>query len=205
MNKILSNLEKNNFSVFFTQTKQEAVEKALSLIPLNSTIGFGGSMSVEQIGLKEALVKGEKQGKYKLYDQYKPGISREKNLAIRYKGMQADVFITGTNAITEKGELVNIDGFGNRVAAQICGPKKVVIIAGKNKVVKNYEQAIKRIKRIAAPLNAKRLNKKTPCVRTGRCMSCDSVDRICNYTTIIHKSRPEDRISVIIVNQDLGL
>lgn len=205
MEDIILKLCSNGFDACFAKTKEEALKIALSKVDQSATIGFGGSMSVEQIGLRAILIDMEKQGKVTLFNPYREGISREESLLMRHKGMQADCFITGTNAITESGELVNVDGYGNRVAAQICGPKKVIIVAGKNKVVADIAAAVIRTRNVAAPLNAKRLNKDTPCVKTGRCMDCSSADRICNFTTIIHKSRPQGRICVILVDEELGL
>ncbi|MBU0757013.1 MAG: lactate utilization protein [Nanoarchaeota archaeon] len=203
--KTLSNLKKNNIVSHFAKNKIEAKKIALSLIPQNSTIGFGGSMTVEETGLKGALLEAEEKGRFILFDSYKPGFSREESIVMRHKGMQADVFVTGTNAVTENGELVNMDGYGNRVSAMICGPKKVIIITGKNKIVASVDDGLERIKAIAGPLNAKRLNKNTPCVKTGRCMDCESPERICNATAVIHKGRGKDRMQVIIVDEELGL
>jgi L-lactate utilization protein LutB len=202
--KTISNLQKNRINAYFVEDKNKALKLALSLIPEYSSIGFGGSMSVVEIGLRQEIIEQGKKEKYKVFNPYEYNISRKISLEMRHKGMRADVYITGTNAITRKGELVNVDGYGNRVAAQICGPKKVIIIAGKNKIVSNYKKAIKRIKTKAGPLNAKRLNKKTPCVKKGYCVNCNSEERICNYTTIIHKSNKKNRIHVIIVDEELG-
>ncbi|MBN2423304.1 lactate utilization protein [Candidatus Woesearchaeota archaeon] len=203
--KTIESLKKNKINAYFAEIKEEALKLALSLIPENSSIGFGGSMSVEQIGLVRELFARHKNQKCSLYYPYLKELSRQESLELRHKGMAADVYVTGTNAVTEKGELVNLDGYGNRVAAQICGPKKVIIISGKNKIVKDYDAAIKRIRTIAAPLNAKRLNKDTPCVKTGYCMDCNSEQRICNFTTIIHGSYDKERLHVIIVDEELGL
>ncbi|MFH0875918.1 MAG: lactate utilization protein [archaeon] len=203
--KTIDALTSNGFNVFFLKTKEEALAKSQSLISDGSTIGLGGSISVEQIGLRNKLVELDMIGRNTLYNPYKEGITREESMKMRHLGMYADVYVTGTNAITKKGELVNVDGYGNRVSAQICGPKKVIIICSVNKITDDLTSAIAKIKKHTAPRNAKRLNKNTPCVKTGRCMDCCSDERICNVTTIIHKSNPKGRIKIILVDSELGI
>jgi L-lactate utilization protein LutB len=203
--KTLQNLKKNRFNAFYARDASEAKNLALQLIEDRATVGLGGSMSVDQIGLREALIDAEKKRRITFYNPYREGITREESLSMRRKGMEADFFVTGTNAVTQQGELLNVDGYGNRVAAQIYGPKKVIIIVGSNKICKTLDEARARIREVAAPLNAKRLGKKTPCVKAGRCMDCESEERICNYTTIIQRSHEPGRISVIIVDESLGL
>ncbi len=192
-------LERNGFIVHECSVEQ-AADVAMSLIREGSSVGLGGSLTVEETGLKSRLKQAELEGKLRLYDQYSCK-DREESLRIRHLGMDADVFVTGTNAITETGELVNVDGYGNRVCAQILGPRQVIILCGTNKIVKDVPGAIERIRKIA-PLNARRLGKKTPCAVTGICSDCDSPDRICNYTTIIHKGK--GKIHIIIVDKALG-
>lgn len=193
-------LEANNIDCVFVQNKQEALEKALELIPEGSTVGLGGSVTVEQVGLLEKL----RTGNYTLYDQYAPDIDMPENMKRRRQGLTAKYFVTGTNAITSDGQLVNVDGLGNRVAAQAFGPEKVVIVAGTNKIVKDVHEAFDRLEKIAAPINAKRVNAQSPCADTGVCIDCDSPARICNIYTIIRRMMIPGRITVILVNDSLG-
>jgi L-lactate utilization protein LutB len=132
-------------------------------------------------------------------------VSPEEKTQLRRDALQSDLFFSGTNAVTEKGQLVNLDSLGNRVAGITFGPKHVVIIVGRNKIVPTLDDAIDRIKCIAAPTNAKRLKKDTPCAKTGKCDDCNSPDRICNTWTITEKSKPVGRIRIVIINEDLGL
>ncbi len=202
---VLDNLKSNNLNGHLAKDKDDAREIALSMIKNGDSIGFGGSLSVDQVGLKDELVRMGKSGYLTVFNPYEDGLTREESINMRHRGMQADVFVTGTNAITEAGELVNIDGYGNRVAAMICGPKKVIVIVGRNKIVRDFDAALERIRKEAAPLNAKRLNKLTPCVKTGRCMDCKTPQRICNSLVKIWGSYDPDRIHVIIVDEELGL
>jgi hypothetical protein len=200
LKKIADALDANNIECIVVQNKQEALAKALEMIPEGSTVGLGGSVSVEQIGLLAKL----RSGKYTLYDQYESGIDMPENMKRRKQGLIAQLFVTGTNAITADGQLVNVDGLGNRVAAQAFGPDKVVLIAGKNKIVKDVHEAFDRLQNIAAPINAKRVNSMTPCADTGVCIDCDTPARICNIYTIIRRMMIPGRITLILVNEDLG-
>lgn len=193
-------LRKNGIDAYIAKDSAEAVKKALSLIPRGASVGLGGSRTVVEIGLLNALRKG----KYLLFDQYKESLSKEEAIQVRKRGIQADFFVAGSNAITEDGKIVNIDGMGNRLAAFCYGPQRVIIVAGRNKIVANIEAALWRVRNVAAPMNAMRFGLNTPCVRTGVCSDCDSPQRICNLTLIIEKQRMVGRISVILVNQDLG-
>jgi len=159
-------------------------------------------MSVVEIGLRKALT--DKEYDYILHNPYKEGLTQEESARERQEGLGSEFFVTGTNAITMKGELVNVDGYGNRVSAMVMGPERVIIVAGRNKIVKDLEGAVDRIRTVAAPKNAMRLHRETPCVHTGRCMDCSSPERICNVTMILHKSRVKGRISIIIVDDELG-
>ena len=198
-------LKKNRFSAVIVKNKEEALAEALNCVPEGSSIGFGGSKSVSEIGLMEVLTDMETEKKVKLFNPYADGLSRDEALSARHNGMTADVYVTSTNALTMKGELVNVDGVGNRVSAQIIGPEKVIIIAGKNKIVNTLSDAIIRVQTLAAPQNAMRLHRNTPCTKSGKCMDCSSEERICNVTTILHKSREKGRIHVILVDESLGL
>ena len=141
---------------------------------------------------------------FKNIDTYDKSISMEESMERRRQGMMVDLFITGTNAITESGQLVNLDMLGNRVASLTFGPKHVVVLAGINKIVPDLEDAMFRVKNIAAPINAARLDKKTPCVKTSFCEECKSPDRICNTWTVTEKSFPKERVKIILIKQHLG-
>ena len=197
---VVQALKDNNFSAFYAESKGEAIAHLLEEIKKNDTIGIGGSATVVELGLESVL---EEMG-HTIYNHNKVGIGKEESLAIRRKELFADVFISSANAITLNGEIVNTDGSGNRVAAMIFGPKKVIIIAGINKIVTDIESAKMRIKQIAAPINAKRLNRKTPCVTTGTCMNCSSPERICAVTTVMHKKPLSTDVHVVIVGESLG-
>jgi len=195
----IKNLKKNGFDAHFVEP-EKAKDFVLNMISGYETFGIGGSDTVRSIGILEEL---KKRGK-KIYDHWKEGITKEEDLRIRLSQGRCDCFLCSANAISAKGEIVNIDGIGNRVSAMIFGPKKVVIIAGKNKITEDLSSAIKRAKEIAAPMRAKSLNLRTPCVKEGRCTDCDSEQRICRITVILHRKPVFTDISVIIINKDLG-
>ncbi|MFC1874312.1 lactate utilization protein [Chloroflexota bacterium] len=201
--KLIESLEKNNISGFYVGTGEEALEKLLGLIPTGSKVGHGGSLTLEQIGAIEALRKGN----YDFMDRRRPGISEEEHHRLRKESLFADVFLMSTNALTMDGKLVNIDGIGNRLAALIFGPNKVIIIAGINKVVPDMDAAINRIKNYVAPIHARRGDRPLPCAKTGNCINCHAPERFCNaLVTIEHQyQRNKDRITVIIVGEELGL
>jgi hypothetical protein len=193
-------LQKNRFNAVFFETAQAALEKLLEVIPPEATVGLAGSWTLIQLGLVEKL---EARGNT-VYCHHKPGLSPEEVLEIRRKQLTCDVFLTSTNAITEDGRLVNTDATGNRVAAMVFGPKKVIILAGTNKIVKNLDDAQDRIRTTAAPLNNKRLNRPNPCVKTGHCVDCQGPTRLCNVTTVLHKRPPASDIHIWIVGEELG-
>jgi len=193
-------LEKNGFLIEIFETKKECFKSAIAQIDKNASIGFGGSTTVKEIGLFDYLVQND----YNLINPYKPGLSRDAVFELRKKALTTDLFITGTNAITLEGELVNIDGYGNRVAAITFGPKRVFLFVGMNKIVSDSEQAIDRILNYTAPINAKRLNKNVPCVESGFCEDCDSPERICNHLVITMKQSFPDRIKIFLINEKLG-
>ncbi len=198
-------LEKNNFEVAVTQSAQEACRYFLEeMLPkLNpDSVSSGGSMTLGSTGLLDRLA--ELDG-IKLIAPNAPGLSPEEKVELRRQGLLVDLYLTGTNAVTEDGHLVNLDMTGNRVAALTFGPKKVVVFVGRNKIVADLESAICRIKDYAAPANAMRLNYKTPCVKTSVCADCKSPSRICNTWTITEKSYPKKRVTVILINEELGL
>ena len=198
-------LESNNFEVFLADNAAAAKKIVLEeIVPRAGakSIAWGGSMTFTATGLYDALkkVKG-----MKVLDPYDKTLSREESIECRRQSLLVDLFITGTNAITEMGTLVNLDMIGNRVAALTFGPKSVIVLAGRNKIVPDLEEAMVRVKNIAAPANTMRLGMKTPCAKTSYCEECKSKDRICNSWAITEKSFPKGRIKVVLINEDLGL
>ncbi|PRX34704.1 YkgG family uncharacterized protein [Orenia metallireducens] len=198
--RLLDNISDNNMQGFYVKTRKELLTKVNELIPKGSVVGVGDSMTLFETGIIDLL----RQKDYIFLDKYQENLTRTEKDQLYSDVFSADSFLCSTNAITEEGELYNIDGYGNRVAAMIFGPKQVIIVAGKNKIVKDLEEAKNRVKNIAAPIDAKRLNKNTPCTKVGYCVDCNSKDRICNNITIIKKQLKKDRIKIIIVDENLG-
>ncbi|MBW1766756.1 MAG: lactate utilization protein [Deltaproteobacteria bacterium] len=198
-------LEANNFEVFLaenaTRAKEIVKEEILPRTGAKS-ISWGGSMTFIATSLYEAI---KDSPDLEVLDVFDKNIPDEEKQELRRRSLLVDLYITGTNAITETGQLVNLDMYGNRVAAITFGPKHVVILVGRNKIVPDLEEAIFRVKNYAAPVNAIRLDKKTPCVKTSYCEECSSPDRICNTWTITEKSFPKGRVKVVLINEDLGL
>lgn len=202
-NKILRTIEslrENNINGYLVSSKEDIIKKIEEIVSPNSTVSCGGSMSLYESGVMEHL----KSGRYNFLDRYEEGLTKEEVKDIFRKTFFCDAYFVSTNAITENGEIYNVDGNGNRVAAMLFGPDKVIIISGVNKIVKTLDDAIKRNKEISAPTNAKRLNKATPCTKVGYCMDCSSKDRICNEYTVIKRQSDKDRIHVIFINEELG-
>jgi L-lactate utilization protein LutB len=197
-------LEANNFEVHVTDNSKAAKKIVMEILPQTGakSISWGGSMTFVQTGLYEEL---KNYPGVEILDTYNRALPPEEILEMRRRALLADLFITGTNAITETGKLVNLDMIGNRVGAITFGPRNVIILAGRNKVVPDLEDAMLRIKNYVAPANAMRLDKKTPCVKTSVCEECRSPDRICNTWTVTEKSYPKGRIKVVLINEDLGL
>ena len=198
-------LEANNFDVFIANKAVEAKQIVLKqIIPKlgAESVSWGGSMTFIATGLYEAI-KNDK--KMKVLDTFDKMISLEEGWERRRQSLLVDLFITGTSAVTESGMLVNLDMIGNRVAGITFGPRNVIIMAGRNKIVSDLEDAMMRIKNYAAPANAIRLNMRTPCVKTSYCEECKSKDRICNSWAITEKCFPKGRIKVVLINEDLGL
>jgi L-lactate utilization protein LutB len=199
-------LESNNFDVYLADDRQAACRIVLEdIIPkLNAkSVSWGGSMTVQvATGLYERL---KDHPDLDVLDTYDKKLSDEQKQELRRQALLADLFITGTNAITESGQLVNLDMIGNRIGALTFGPRYVVILVGRNKLAANLDEAMYRVKNYAAPTNAMRLDKKTPCVKTSFCEECKSPDRICNSWTITEKSFPKARVKVVLINEDLGL
>jgi len=200
-----SALETNNFEVHLAETAADAQKIVLEDILVKTearSVSWGGSLSVVATGLYHAL-KGRTD--VEMIDTLDKQVPAAEMSERRRRSLLVDLFITGSNAVTEDGQLVNLDMTGNRVAAITYGPKHVVVVIGRNKIVPSVDEAMFRVKNIAAPANAMRLDKKTPCVKTSYCEECKSPERICNSWTITEKSFPKGRVKVVLVNQDLGL
>ena len=196
---MVKNLTNHGFEAYYCENKEAALAKALELIPKGATVGWGGAMSAQQIGLLDAMNDGE----YNAIDRDKAPNPEEREKAMR-ACLQADYFITGANAMSIDGQMVNIDGVGNRVAAIVYGPKYVVVIAGMNKVTDSLEAAVTRARTVAAPMNKQRFPLQTPCAVTGVCGNCKT-EGICNQLLITRNSKPIGRIKVILVGEELGL
>lgn len=194
--KVIKGLQSRNMTGYYVQTKEEALKLALSLIPEGSTVTMGGGMSVIEIGLVDAL----KNGNYNYIDRE----AAEDRRAAMLQAYDADFFLASSNAITDDGVLVNIDGNANRVSAIAYGPKKVLMIVGMNKVCSDVDSAMKRARNVAAPINNQRFNSNNPCKKTGACANCKSPDTICCQFLLTRYSRHQDRIHVILVNEALG-
>lgn len=199
--KVVKSLQDRHFEAYYCKTGDEAVAKVLSLITEKESVTWGGSMTLETIGLTKRL---HECGQYDVLDRDKTSSPAEKHEAMR-KAFFCDNYLTSVNAISEDGQLVNVDGNGNRVAAIAFGPKHVIVVAGMNKVVKTLDDAISRAKNHASPINAQRVpNITTPCRSTGACEDCKSPDSICTYIVTTRISRPPGRIKVILVGETLG-
>lgn len=198
--KVCEKLRSRGFEAWYCPTKQNALEKALQLIPEGSSVSWGGCKSVEEIGLLDIV----RNGNYKAIDR-DSAKTPEERMAIMKQAFTSDVFLTGSNAITEDGELVNIDGNGNRVAAMTFGPDSVIVIVGINKLTTTVMEAANRARTVAAPINAQRFSSlQTPCQMDGICHDCNSPDSICSYIVRTRRSKPAGRIKVILVGEVLG-
>lgn len=193
-------LGKNNMEAFYVESLEELHKKIKELVPEKSVVSVGGSITLFETGVMDLL----RDGSYDFLDRYAEGLTPQDIKKLYRESFCADAYFTSTNALTESGELYNVDGTGNRVASMIYGPDMVVVVCGINKIVKDIDEAIDRNKRIAAPINAKRLNRNTPCAVTGTCSECSSPDRICNDYVVIRRQGLKDRIKVIIVGNDYG-
>ena len=204
LESVKENLENNNFEVFIAKDAKDAKKIAINdIIPgLDiKSVSWGGSMSFVATGLFHEL---KDNPDIEVLNTFDTSLSKEEMMDLRRRSLMTDLFITGTNAVTEAGHLVNLDMVGNRVAAIIWGPKNVLLLIGRNKITTDLEDAMIRIKNYAAPVNTMNLDKKTPCAKTGICHDCSSPDRICNYWTITEKSFVKNRIKIILINEDLG-
>lgn len=197
---LVKNLQSRHFDAYYCANKEEALAKALELIPAGASIGWGGVLSAQQIGLLDAV----KAGDYVVFDRESCQTPEEKEqMALRC--LSADVFLMGANGLSMDGQMVSIDGTGNRVAALIYGPKSVIVIAGMNKVVDDLEQAYHRARTVAAPMNQQRFGLPNPCTSTGSCADCKCESCICNQIVITRNCRPAGRIKFILVGEELGL
>ncbi len=189
--KAIFNLQKNNMAGFYVESIQELLSLLSTLLVEGEKIGCGDSVTLEETGVFEYL----RNGSYTFYNKHQPNLTSEEKRILYLKNFDTDTFITGTNAVTVDGKLFNIDGNGSRVAPMIYGPKQVIVVVGMNKLVDTVEDAIRRTRQIAAPLDAKRLNKNTPCVKLGRCIDCKHEQRICNDFVLIARQFFKDRLS----------
>lgn len=197
--RTIENLKRNNMEAILVQDEAELIKKLNELIKKGSVVSVGGSMTLFEMGVIDYL----RDGNFEFLDRYDSNLSPEGLKKLYRETFSADTYLCSTNALTEQGELFNVDGNGNRVAAMLYGPDQVIVVCGVNKIVKDLKEAEERIKKIAAPVNTKRLNKNTPCTKVGYCMDCNSDDRICCDYVIMKKQR-NNRIKVIIVNKNLG-
>ena len=197
--RLVKNLQSRHFDAYYCANKEEALAKALELIPEGVSVGWGGAQTAEDIGLLEAIRKGP----YQAIDRDTAKDMAER-VAIMKKALLADVFIVGANALSLDGQMVSIDGNGNRVAAIVYGPDSVIVVAGMNKVVATLEDAVQRARTVAAPMNKQRFPLNTPCEVTGACADCKSESCICNQLLITRNSKPAGRIKVILVGEELG-
>jgi len=196
---VIKGFKKRNIEGYYVKNSEAAKNKVMELIEENSSVSWGGSMTLKRIGIFDEL----KSGNYKLIDRATAKSPEEKE-KIYHQALSADNYLMSSNAITQSGKLVNIDGTGNRLAALMYGPKNIIIVAGMNKVAADEESAVKRASNQAGPANAIRLDKDTPCTRIGYCTSCHVDDTICSHTVITRFSHPEERIKVILVGEELG-
>lgn len=198
--KAVERLEAHDFKAVYVKSKAEAVEEILKHPVPNAKIGTGGSVTIRELGILDPL---KNRGHF-LYDHWAPGLTKEESLKTRKLQMTSDLFLSSVNAVTLTGELVNIDGIGNRVNATNFGPGKVILVAGYNKIVEDVQEAIERIKNVAAPINARRLHIDVPCAKLGKCVDCNSPNRICRVI-VIHERKPTlTDMLVILVGEELG-
>lgn len=200
--KAVEALGQNGFTAVYCRTAQEAGDYIAREASDSHSVGFGGSRTIVDLGVQDLL---KSQGK-EILNHGIPGLTPEERMTIMRRQLTCDLFLTGTNAVTLSGWLVNIDGNGNRVAAMFFGPRKVIVVAGRNKIVDgDMQAAIDRIKNWASPPNAKRLGYNTPCAKTGFCSNCNSPERICRVTTVIDRKPRLMDIHVLVVNENMGL
>lgn len=200
--KAVESLEGNGIAAVYCRTASQAAEYILAEAEGVGSVGFGGSMSVKDLGVAPRLMAKGKE----ILNHSAPGLSPGERLEIMRRQLTCDLFLSGTNALTLTGCLVNIDAIGNRVGAMFFGPKKVIVVAGRNKLVEgDMAAAVRRVKEWASPPNARRLNYKTPCAVTGFCSDCDSPERICRVITVLERKPKYTDLRVLVVNEDMGL
>lgn len=197
---LVKNLQSRHFEAYYCATKEEGLEKALSLIPAGDTVGWGGTLTCQQIGLIDAVRAGD----FHAMDRDTCKTPEEREQLMR-QTLLCDTFLTGANAISMDGQMVNIDGNGNRVAAIVYGPKQVIVVAGMNKVEDTLEAAITRARTVAAPMNQQRFGHPNPCGATGTCADCKSETCICNHILVTRHCRPVGKIKFVLIGEDLGL
>lgn len=200
IDRTIDALKENGINGYYVKSRQELIDLITTLTKEGDTVSCGGSMTLFETGVIDYL----RSGRFNFLDRYKEGLSGEDIKKIYREAFSADVYFSSSNAITEAGELYNVDGNGNRVAALLYGPDKVIIVAGVNKIVKNIEEAILRNETVAAPANCKRLNTLTPCEKIGYCVDCSNPNRICCEYTVIKRQRNKERFHVIFLNENLG-
>ncbi len=199
--KAVEALGTNGFTALYCPTAEEALKVILELGAEAQSVGFGGSMTITDLGVKSQF---EEMGK-EVLNHSRADLSREQKMEVMRRQLTCDLFLCSTNALTLNGELINIDATGNRVAAMFFGPQRVVVVAGRNKLVDGtVDEAIQRVKQWATPPNAKRLNFNTPCAKTGFCSNCNSPDRLCRITTVIDRKPRFTDLRVLVVNEELG-
>lgn len=204
LDRIAAAYDRNNMKLTCL-TQSDSLKAVLTdRIPAGSVVSFGGSMTLEECGALRILREMDKEGRIRLLDRGRPGLSREEIEELFRQSFSADVYLVSANAMTEDGWLYNVDGNGNRVSAMIFGPKKVLVLAGENKLVPDKAAAEERVRRIAAPKNAARLHKETPCVKTERCMACHSADRICCSYVFLGQQRERNRIEILLLEGSYG-
>lgn len=200
LSKAKKGLEKNGFSVDIANSKEELYNKLTPLVADLKTAGFGGSVTTRALGLTELC----KSLGLEVFDHWENNLTSDQIEQIRHAHLSCDVFFTSAQAVTLTGEIVSMDGIGNRVAATIFGPKRVIIVCGKNKIVDDLDAAFERIKKVAAPMRAKSLDSPLPCAKTGECNDCDSPVRICRVAIIMYRPPLQTEMKIFLVNEELG-
>lgn len=197
---VLKNLERRGFEAFYCEDKKAALAKVLELIPVGDVVSWGGSVTLQEIGLMDEM----RSGRYKVIDR-DTAVTPEQRTELLRQALLCDTFLMSSNAVSEDGQLVNIDGTGNRVAAMVYGPKSVIVVVGVNKIVKTQADALARVRMLAAPINIQRFPQlKTPCMETGVCADCNAPDSICNYILTTRRCKPAGKIKVVLVGESLG-
>ena len=196
LEQMKSVLEKKGYAVTVFETAEQAKDYVMASVAPEQSVGIGGSVTVQQLGLDKALAEKGCAVHWHWTAEDKEAAQRQANLA--------DVYLTSANALTKSGQIINVDGHGNRVAATIHGPGRVIFVIGRNKIAENYDDAMKRIKTVVSPANARRMNLDTPCAKTGTCMDCRGKQRICNVTVVLEQRLIGYQMDVVLVNEDLG-